>query len=244
MITLIVGTGAEAQTVPVHKSILERSPHFRTYLKDEWRQGQTPGTINLPEDDPLTIRFYLNYLYTNIIPLAYFVDLAELYVLGEYYCDIDFQNAVLFRLIDEIGRFSQFPGEDVVNRIYEATEGRPDAKGRSLMVEIYYRYGNKDWMKSGTCHGEFKDDLIQRVMGQEREGVWFGALRPEDYFEEPKPVGQQGGTIGPGVEGQPELKKRKLDHGEQEADGEQAEMEDPGVERKDEAGEKGEENVL
>lgn len=129
----------------------------------------------------------------------------------------------------------------IVNRIYDGTNQRPAAKARKFMVEIYYRYARPTWMKFALFPVEFYRDLaIMRCQkNEERDAVYLGGLRPDDYYEEvPVMGGQWGGAAAMGAGAKTEMKHQETNDGGHEGNGEQREAEDEnGGERMDEAGE-------
>lgn len=135
----------------VHESFITRtSEFFATALKKAWGKGKT-RVIKLPEEDPVYLAYYLDWIYTRklptdvyrgsslfgdtiILPASYndpYIILSHLYVLGERMLDTDFRNSMLEELIHvmDLELFPESPAIhsgtgpplQVVNTIYQGT---------------------------------------------------------------------------------------------------------------------------
>lgn len=63
----MVGQGDRLTEMAAHEEALNESPFFRIALKKEWLDGRT-RQIDLPDDDVITIEYYVHFLYTQQVP--------------------------------------------------------------------------------------------------------------------------------------------------------------------------------
>lgn len=150
----MVGTETEQQRLLVHHSQLENaSPVFKAAFKESWKEGQE-AQITLPDDEPVTVKTYLHFIYTGKIAcqtpdpvftvpdsnrhLAEYIILAKLYCFGEKYQDVRLKNAIVNAIITKasVERFS--PVGPSVDIIYKGTcAGSP---ARRPMIDMHIRY--------------------------------------------------------------------------------------------------------
>lgn len=154
-IKIIVGCSKD--TYYIHESLLRKpGTFFDTALSKDWQEGQT-CVIELPEDDPVTVRLYFEWLYTGKIsckserPLPDFSAFAALYSLGEKILDRNFQDCVIDAIIglthaketvNGVQCDRCFPSFDAIDRIYQDTPAGTPA--RRLLVDLYVNHGNLD----------------------------------------------------------------------------------------------------
>jgi hypothetical protein len=174
-----------------HASFITRdSDFFKAALKKEWPCGQT-RVIKSPEELPHVVSFYLNHTYTKEIsvsltktyssdtvvlePSEYTKLLAELYVLGERLLDRSIRYTVTENIMD-LADFQ--PINEPVNIIYGGTTAASPA--RQLMVDIYLRFGSKDWLDD-TYDAAFLLDAAQAFCSKAETNSNPGSYRKRKF---------------------------------------------------------------
>ena len=195
MVTLLIGPG-ERQML-AHKSYLPlRSEFFRVALKKEWIEGQT-RTIKLPDEDPVVVAQYLDYVYGNWLPTALkpslrpvkgrvYEVLTELFALGERLLDTTIRNAIIYEIISYTKVHTPegiyYPGARAINNIYDCTTAASPA--RRLMVELYVTAGEKDWFTE-ELHPAFLVDLGKELISEVQSSTFcrsrMGYTNANDY---------------------------------------------------------------
>jgi hypothetical protein len=168
-VTLLVGQSATKMTV--HESYITcTSEFFATALKKAWVEGQT-RVIKLPEEDPVHLAYYLDWIYTRkspsdfyygralfgaliVLPDSYrdlYISLSHLYVLGERMLDTKFRNALLEEIVRIMNleqhtgtptiTFGMSPPLEVISTIYQGTTSTSPA--RRLLVDWCLAFGHQ-----------------------------------------------------------------------------------------------------
>lgn len=168
--SVLLHVGPTQHVLLAHGAFITRnSDFFKAALKKEWAEGQT-RVIKLPEEKPHVVSHYLNYTYTNKLPLDspnsyevmaqsvfaphYYVLLAELYVLGERLLDQSIRTAVIEKFIDL--EWYGVSVKDAANIIYRGTTTTSPA--RRLMVDFQVKFGQKEWLDD-SCEAAFLLDV-------------------------------------------------------------------------------------
>jgi hypothetical protein len=190
MITLLVGEDEEEMFA--YGSYLSLySGFFKAALKVEWAEGQT-RTVKLPEEDPETVTFYLDFLYGKGLP-TYSVKgesdneshriLAELYALGEGRLDSKIQNATLKEILrlTKVGK-RYYPDYPAIDIIYKSTTATSPT--RRLLVEVYVSHGTATWIWTGM-HPVFCQELAMALLTEVQSNTLpfrFRDLIVDDYL--------------------------------------------------------------
>lgn len=175
-VTLLVGP--EKQSMIVHTGYLTiTSEFFASALKKVWIEGQT-RTIELDEEVPELMAYYLDWLYTTHLPskgcnsfttetskVVTHELLAKLYVLGERRLDSRLRNAIIaefirLRLIfHDVSSCQPLRRVNCINTVYQGTpEGSP---ARRLMVDLSLRSGCPKCYTVDDLDKAFLVDLAQ-----------------------------------------------------------------------------------
>lgn len=164
---MVVGREGQTKEFVAHEGQLHESTFFYNALTEEGREGQT-RKIELPDDEPETIRLYLHFLYTQQIPEdLIFVEWAQLYVFGQKISDKGLKNAVLRILLLEVPTIADnFSVAEAVNIIYERTSS--GSLGRKLLVDIFHAAGASTWVAGEDFHRDFWQDLVVKFMESEQ----------------------------------------------------------------------------
>ena len=108
LLTIEVGEGANMKTFYVHTHLIcAHAAFFQTACNGTWREGRE-SLIRLPMDDPETVGWYLQWLYTFELPKpklkrrGVWESLVDLYVLGERFQDQTLKNSIVNAFI--VGR--------------------------------------------------------------------------------------------------------------------------------------------
>ncbi|KAI5274805.1 hypothetical protein E4T47_02270 [Aureobasidium subglaciale] len=173
--TLIrVGSLTNSQDFYVHAAHLAASSSYFAELLDKQMEEDEP--LELPEDDPIVFQLYAHYIYDkksittldlnasntalDLRPAAYdtYIDLLQAYIFGEKVQNSDFQNEVMNRILQCIGKMhnSKSPktsvladnkdglpsvssSENIVRPLIELLYPSlpPDSIGRGLVVETF-----------------------------------------------------------------------------------------------------------
>jgi hypothetical protein len=189
-VTLLVDP--KKQSMIVHTSYLTRnSEFFVSALKEVWIEGQT-RTIELDEETPELMAYYLDWMYTTQLPTKGFkligtesskvvtYDLlAKLYVLGERRLDSRLRNAITAEFIrlrlvfHNIFECQQSRRASCINIIYQGTSvGSPV---RRLMVDLSLRSG---------CSRCFADSNIDKAFLVDLTRAFFTAVHSTKSVEE------------------------------------------------------------
>jgi hypothetical protein len=190
MINLLVGEDEEEMfAYGTYLSLY--SGFFKAALKVEWAEGQT-RTVKLPEEDPETVTFYLDFLYGKGLP-KYSVKgqsdneshriLAELYALGEGRLDSKIQNATLKEILrlTKVGK-RYYPDYPAIDIIYKSTTATFPT--RRLLVDVYVSYGTATWIWTGM-HPVFCQELAMALLTEVQSNTLpfrFRDLIVDDYL--------------------------------------------------------------
>jgi len=202
IVTLVVG---ETQTpMSVHERFITRtSEFFATALKKAWGEGQT-RVIKLPEEDPVHLAYYLDWIYTRKLPTDVYrgssqigatitlpascydshMILSHLYVLGERMLDTDFRNSVLEELIHvtDLEMFPESPAIcssigpplQVISIIYQGTTSASPA--RRLLVDWCLAFGHQ--AQYNILHDkEFLVDIAESFSDKVEKGLASSEFR-------------------------------------------------------------------
>lgn len=198
---IILCIGSDSHRLMAHRSILARSSQL---LEDEFElaEQQQKRVVHLPNEDPVVMTTYLNFVYRGVLPTHHIKALTNetratidretfclgLYLLGTRMLDKAIQNAVLAEVIRlaclEIRKKKvHIPDEDIINLIYARTDAASPA--RRLLVDIY---SHRDTIHpdDGFC-GDFMVDvakgLLRKVSRKEKiAGFWNMELDINDYL--------------------------------------------------------------
>lgn len=178
---MVVGQGALTKEFAAHEGHLSDSLFFRNALKKEWREGQT-RKIELPDDEPETVRLYLHFLYTQQVPDdLIFSDWARLYVFGQKVLDRHLKNAVLQVLLQEVQTIDDdFFVAEAVNIIYDGTPS--ESMGRKLLVDMFHAARDHSWVEDQDFRQDFWEDLVRKFMRTE-ERPDLGEMTIKPYLE-------------------------------------------------------------
>ncbi|KAF1843670.1 uncharacterized protein K460DRAFT_357369 [Cucurbitaria berberidis CBS 394.84] len=200
MITITVGTGAEAVKFPVHEAVARKSSAFLdNAMKPEWASPKAdPRDIQLVDEDPELFKVYLHWLYFKNMPTVYagskgknynheYVLLCRCYIMGEKLMDVGFKNAMLDALVGAMENTPRLvPGLTAINIIYAGTLGGSPA--RRFLVDIWVKMADESWLDYLTAalpHAfvlEFSRVLLQsRCKGKEDTRAWME--RVKEYHE-------------------------------------------------------------
>jgi hypothetical protein len=196
----------------VHKPLLtSRSEFIKRATSEEW-YGRTfiADNVDLPDDDPNTVKLYLNLVYANQLVIngtGQWLKLCQLYVLAEKLQDTTSKN----KIIDGMLVFSQelvketplsvnskrmLPAAATV-KLYEGTPDRSQA--RKLLLDLYSDFGDESWLRSEQTElpAEFICDVAVRLL-QKRTCVIFGSkiMGPSSHYYEPSvSLPEKAGTV-------------------------------------------------
>lgn len=173
-------------TFHIHVHVLLASPYFTTIIHPHWATAVTrfPHPIDLHHIDSDIFALYAQWLYSHHLDKSVICYCwAEMYILGNNFQDVEFQDAVLEALMQECEELGQYPTLEPIQIIYDETcEGAPV---RELLVDMYYMHApfckGRKWVDKAPV--EFVRDLLARFM--ERTGVegWAPWVEePERYM--------------------------------------------------------------
>ncbi|KAF2122111.1 hypothetical protein BDV96DRAFT_137297 [Lophiotrema nucula] len=164
-------THTPSETFHVHKSALATSLFFRRALRLEWIgpwATSSPDPITLPDEEPAVFRSYVQWLYFRALPprVTEWVELANLYVLGEKLVDSAFQRAVLDAIIQRAHTRSAVPSYPFIKTVYGGTgAGSPV---RKLVADFWVWGAKAEWdgfeKLVERTHVEFVNDLVKGLM--------------------------------------------------------------------------------
>lgn len=188
-ILLRAGIPPHHRDFAVHETLLQsHSAFFCGALREPWKEAQD-HIISMPEDDPLVVNIYVQYLYTGKIlgnihyKAGEYGSVAkrmfQAYVLGEKLQDIDFQDTVADALIAtsnvKVGgtfRYATIALRDLVYR------GTPSGNRlRRFLVDAVAWHGNVKWLEKfdsvelTTESAEFLLDLSKALLQMKKEPV-------------------------------------------------------------------------
>ena len=131
----------ETEDLHVHRGVLcKSSTFFKNAMKPEWANSREhPETIDLSEDDSRTVCDYIQWLYSDHVPIdphktgedsredcakkaeKIFVLLAEAYVFGEKIMDFKYKNAIVRIIAKAKESYVWNMGPESVTIIYNGT---------------------------------------------------------------------------------------------------------------------------
>jgi hypothetical protein len=141
IVKLVVGS-TELISLNVHRgNLCKSSEYFKNSMKPEWASMRDdPHTIDLGDDSVSTVKAYIQWLYTDNIPMDLddilsnrdgkqraqeaekaYVQLAEAYVYGEKILDTKYKNRVVETIIKAINESNWSMGSESVGIIYAGT---------------------------------------------------------------------------------------------------------------------------
>ncbi|CAG5144639.1 uncharacterized protein ALTATR162_LOCUS1580 [Alternaria atra] len=207
-----VGTGHHRIDFLVHKPLLtSRSEFIKRATSEEW-YGKTfiADNVDLPDDDPNTVKLYLNLVYANQLVIngtGQWLKLCQLYVLAEKLQDTTSKNKIIDgmlvfyqELVKEtplsVNSKRMLPAAATV-KLYEGTPDRSQA--RKLLLDLYSDFGDESWLRSEQTElpAEFICDVAVRLL-QKRTCVIFGSkiMGPSSHYYEPSvSLPEKAGTV-------------------------------------------------
>lgn len=150
----------------------------------------------LPEDVPLIVELYLNWLYTGTIVCLSSHDgeeenvgktrrrenelLVDGYVFGEKVQDGGFRDAIVDSLIHAVSTPNKagrcwYPGPLTVDRAFKGTPERSPL--RKLLVDMHVFRGNNKWL-DGDNNPELLAELAQYAFKDKRASLQADPTRP------------------------------------------------------------------
>lgn len=183
-----MGRGGDAEKFYAHESVLkERSGFFQAALNQQWKEGRE-RKVYLPEDKPVCVATYVEWLFSGKIasetikPAAELragdvseqhLFLAHLYVLGEKLIDVKFCDDVIKAMAQlcavGVSESRWYPTFSAVQTIYGGTTSESPA--RKFLVHIYKTRGKQSWF--GTNEADFTGpmqflvDLVRAQLPEE-----------------------------------------------------------------------------
>ncbi|KAH7085231.1 hypothetical protein BKA63DRAFT_559873 [Paraphoma chrysanthemicola] len=152
--------------ISVHKNVLLQCTFFANALMPEWIAAREGKPIDLSDVESEFFAAYVQWLYTHHVHVSFDTTKqagAELYVLGERLMDLEFQDAIMSAMIARCE--IDWPSNIEVCIIYEGTTAASPA--RRLMVDIFCREGDEDWIDSEDGDKlpiDFHRDLARALM--------------------------------------------------------------------------------
>lgn len=188
MATITVGSGHDSEVFTVHEDMLRRqSAFFNAALDKKWQQTQKLE-IELPHDDVDVFEIYLEWLYSGRLDtkspkpieqleradhVAEYSLLARIYVFGEKVQDENIRDTVITVIIlktkiqDKNGH-CWFPDPEATKIVYDGTPS--SSPTRRLITDFHAKFGNSDWLPTGTGDPDFAADL-PRALLDNREAI-------------------------------------------------------------------------
>ncbi|KAF2263549.1 hypothetical protein CC78DRAFT_518474 [Lojkania enalia] len=191
ILKITVGPPSSQKTFYIHETLCTtRSQFFHLALRGTWKESLSKS-INLPEDSPEIFALYVHLLYTNSIPIKTeapedvteiqtYVDtqyetLASLYILAEKLQDTTTKD-ILTDTILSLSREKQhdgtryYPGEKVINIIYEGTV--KECGARRMVRDFYAEYAGEEWFPEQVegLPKEFLWDLVRVLVRRKGKG--------------------------------------------------------------------------
>ncbi|KAK5693834.1 hypothetical protein LTR17_024985 [Elasticomyces elasticus] len=185
-VKLLVGPNALPFTV--HEELIRStSAFFGAALKKCWDEGRL-GQVMMPEDNPVIVKLYVQYLYSGKIylertttsanlksndNLPEYIVLAEAYVFGEQIQDPTFKNSVVSAIIARASEIIDgqhwYPITSAVDTIYKGTT--TVSLGRKLMVEVHMLRGGANFISDDQelNNKDFLADLARAMLQAARE---------------------------------------------------------------------------
>jgi hypothetical protein len=164
--------GSDAVMFHVHEGVLAQSPFFANALKPAWVSSRESKPINLEHVDPDIFTPYVQWLYSHQIDIAHdTMQWAKIFVLGEQFMDVEFQNMMVEVLV-RCCEAKKYPICGKIDIIYSGTTKRSPV--RRLLVDIYV------WLVSPVCivdecidekPQDFVKDLLVALVVQ-RQAMW------------------------------------------------------------------------
>jgi len=151
-------------------------------MSKDWEEGAHERRVPLPNENPLVVNLYLQWVYTGKIWVPKHPNEADTHMLhnldvlvdgiafAERIQDEDFRDAVYHVLVcslttpDGKGKY-RCPGASVVDVAYGKTcEGSPFRKS---LVDVYTLHGESDWVV-GAENFDFLKDLARSLLEDRR----------------------------------------------------------------------------
>lgn len=204
LVTLLVGSDKEVLIAHAHR-LSKTSGFFQAALKKHWKEGQT-RIIELPEEKPEYVLYYLDFAYQGILPSHDVEDgndmrdaggrhtriIRELYMFGERMVDSSLRNAIIKEMIrlsslKDDDKHRWIPNWHTAAKVYQSTAaGSPI---RRLMVDLLVTNGQPGWMDKADLDdcSELLIDVVKRYNGKAMDGqnpkeFRDKVLKAEDYF--------------------------------------------------------------
>lgn len=167
IVTINVGSVPTAATTHEDR-LCQSSDYFKAALSKDWVEGQK-REVNFEDKDVGSVISYIDWLYADRLPEdipglingLFWVELAHLYIFGEYVQDAHFCNAVLSMMIDCIDR-TRFPiAAEATKVIYDGT-----VAGSPLQRFVAYVYAHdaaKQWFMGEQ---EYPNKFLMNVAAQ------------------------------------------------------------------------------
>lgn len=216
VVEITVGSDGAATKFYVHRNIICLSPYFERFLAREgmWKDCQN-GQVSLQSADPDIFGIYVNWLYFFHQSLAgrddsslnvdihadffqplNFLQLAQAYVLGDFFCDVKFAEAAAEAIITNVKRGPKncrilLPGAEVIDYIYQNTEETSIA--RKTLIDVFVRYGSgQQFEKLKPAQDHLREFLVDLARTLVKKDLGYGSreYRSQKWFndqEEPSP---------------------------------------------------------
>ena len=143
MMKLVLGTGDEVITIPIHQEVLTRSSEFfKKSVKPEWTVMRDEAEcIDTTAHAPEVVKAYTYWLYTGKILArdiepphegedihSIWRDLANAYVFGEEYMDDSYQRVILEAMTATFFETVEYPPVEIFTIVYNGTSEQDRAR--------------------------------------------------------------------------------------------------------------------
>lgn len=164
----------DQRTFSVHENVLRsNSPYFERALRTDWEEGRR-GEIHLGEFDPDAFEAYSRWAYTGriLIDVEKTMLWKNCYVLGQYLCDADFNDALMDKLLDGMSQKQEYYPNFLYEVMYQLP--RKDSPHRRLPVDVFLLGLRNEQHTDTSWMPDFKNtgmDFVCDVLLAEQEAL-------------------------------------------------------------------------
>lgn len=161
IVLLKVGKGDDKLTFRVHKDLLlEKSPFFRASFNDNFVEGQA-GSIDLPDDDVLSVKSFIHWLYYNEVDCMESWDVpypyVKLYIFADKICTPKYHDRVIDAVRVYHKKTNTFMHPEVLDRLFvSGLNNTPIAKFGLQSITRSMMESSKRWLAGADFHKYFE----------------------------------------------------------------------------------------